>query len=205
MQARFGDLRLSFQEVTMKFLQKCFFSALCVLAAGFAAAQTKSQNPGTPPESVLRPAGNPSEKDSPAEKRKAVTVQVGRDTGPRYQVTMAGNAAARTMLGYLSSADMLFPAYVYDENAGYVAQRIRGSYTNGDETTVTDIRAGELYLVSGGQLRLYFRDAAGVNLRATPVGRLENAANIGQDISKSHNDNKGDYWGVEVYFHLRKN
>ncbi len=185
-------------------MKRTILFTFCALTVVSLFAQKGPENPGTPPANVLRPENSTQQKTS-GEMKNAVTVQIGRDSGPRYQVTMQNNAAARTMLGYLSNSNLLFPTYIYEEKAGYVAQRVRGSYSRDDETTVADIKAGELYLVSGGQLRLYFNNVNGANLKATRVGYFENASAIGRDVQKAWNDNKGDYWGVEVYFYLKKN
>lgn len=83
---------------------------------------------------------------------------------------MYNNDAAVTMLGYLSDSALLFPTYTYGEEQGFVAQRVRGNDTRDDETTVADVKTGDLYLFSDGQLRFYFKDAVGANITATPVG-----------------------------------
>ncbi len=82
---------------------------------------------------------------------------------------MYNNAASETILGYLSEEEMRFPAYTYEEEDGYVAQDIRGSYTRDDEKEVSQIKAGGLYLFSDGQLRLYFKDVPDAGITATPV------------------------------------
>ncbi len=58
------------------------------------------------------------------------------------------------VLDYLSGSVLLFPAYTYDEEE------------------ITDIKASELYLFSGGQLRFYFKDIEGADITAMPVGVL---------------------------------
>ena len=62
---------------------------------------------------------------------------------------------------YLSGSALLFPTYTYDDEGGFVAQHVRGNYTRDDEQTIADVKAGELYLFSGGQLRFYFKDIEG--------------------------------------------
>lgn len=73
----------------------------------------------------------------------AVTVRIGLGESKNWQVDMVNNAAANTMLGYLSDSGLLFPTYTYDNEAGYVAQRVRGSYTRDDEITVPDPKCGD--------------------------------------------------------------
>ena len=133
-----------------------------------------------------------------------VSIRIGRDGRTEYGINMYDNAAVNTMLGYLSSDGLLFPAYTYDEDEGYVAQNIRGSYSRDDEVEVSDIRAGELYLFSGGQLRLYFKDVSGANITATPVGVFADTSSVGDAVTSAYEANKGDTWGVDVYFWITK-
>ena len=117
---------------------------------------------------------------------------------------MYDNAAARTMLGYLSSSEMRFPTYNYDGEHGFVSQSVRGSYTRNDEVTVADVKAGELYLLNGGQLRFYFKDSKGVNINATPIGYYVETDGLADAVIDAYTSNLGDYWGVDVYFNIRK-
>ncbi len=169
-----------------------------------------------PPADVINPDGDTGNGDThsgsgtntPAQNgiiTHAVTVKIGLNDNTDYMVHMYDNAAANTMLGYLSSSEMRFPTYTYNEEVGFVAQNIRGSYTRDDEKTVADIKKGELYLMSGGQLRLYFKDIAGVNIKATPVGYFANSSNIEKAVTTAYTENQGDYWGVDVYFLITKN
>ena len=108
------------------------------------------------------------------------------------------------MLDYLSGQPLLFPTYTYSDEEGFVGQSIRGNYTRDDENTITDIHAGELYLFSGGQLRLYFKDMAGANITATPVGYVVEAGDIPETVQNAYESNRNDTWGVDVYFWITK-
>lgn len=187
-----------------------------VSLTGCSSGETK--DPGAPPKEVIqsgddkdRPENTDSGKDdadvSSGEgmKKAAVTAKIGRSGGEAYDVDMYGNAAVDTMLGYLSGDEMMFPTYTYEEDAGFVAQDIRGNYTDQDETEVTDIKKGELYLFDGGQLRLYFKDVKGANITATPIGYFADAPDIEKLVTAAHDENEDDTWGVEVYFRLTKN
>ena len=134
----------------------------------------------------------------------AVSVRIGNDGKKDWYINMYDNAAARTMLGYLSSSEMRFPTYNYDGEHGFVSQNVRGSYTRNDEVTIADVKAGELYLLSGGQLRLYFKDIKGVNITATPVGYYVETDGLADAVIDAYTSNLGDYWGVDVYFNIRK-
>ena len=137
--------------------------------------------------------------------RNAVSVQIGQGSQKNWSVNMYDNAAAATMLGYLSESGLLFPTYTYDENRGFVAQNVRGSYTRDDETTVTNIKAGELYLFSGGQLRFYFKDVPGANITATPIGYYADTEGLTDAVIDAYESNLDDVWGVDVYFVISKN
>ena len=137
--------------------------------------------------------------------RNAVSVQIGQGSQKNWSVNMYDNAAAATMLGYLSESGLLFPTYTYDESRGFVAQNVRGSYTRNDETTVTDIKAGELYLFSGGQLRFYFKDVPGANITATPIGYYADTEGLTDAVIDAYESNLDDVWGVNVYFVISKN
>ena len=173
----------------------------------------QTENPGTPPPDVINPSGDPGSSQSGSGGtayegdilENAVSVRIGRNGQKDWQVDMYNNAAVRTMLGYLSGSGLLFPTYTYEEEQGFVAQNVRGSYTRDDETTVADVKAGELYLFSGGQLRLYFKDAEGVNITATPVGRFADPEGLTEAVMEAYESNLGDTWGVDVYFVITKN
>ena len=185
-----------------------------------------TQDPGTPPEDVINPessqqlttdtseaanageAGNESAGTGYGDEDilpGAVSVRIGRDSRESYLIDMYNNAATATMLDYLSSEALLFPTYTYDEEEGYVAQNIRGSYTRENEITVTDIKSGDVYLFSGGQLRFYFNDVDGADIVATPVGYFEMTENLADTVTEAYESNLGDTWGVSVYFWLTKN
>ena len=203
----------------------CSITATMILLSMFLLSGCSgSSDPGTPPAEVINPSADSSvtnttgvenssenapsdENSSPDESiiYGATTVVVGQYSGNEYLVDMPNNAAVNTMLGYLSSSGMLFPTYTYNEEVGYVAQSIRGSYTRDDEVTVEDVKCGELYLFSDGQLRLYFKDVTGANITATPVGTFTDAESLTEDVIDAYESNKGNSWGVEVYFNISKN
>ena len=134
----------------------------------------------------------------------AVSVRIGNFGRKDWYINMYDNAAARTMLGYLSSSEMRFPTYNYDGEHGFVSQSVRGSYARDDEITVADVKAGELYLFSGGQLRFYFKDSKGVNINATPIGYYVETNGLADAVVEAYTSNLGDSWGVDVYFNIRK-
>ena len=117
---------------------------------------------------------------------------------------MYNNDAAMTMLDYLSGSELLFPAYTYDEEEGFVAQNVRGNYTRDDEQEIADVKNGELYLFSGGQLRFYFKDMEGVNITATPVGYYTDVEGLTETVQDAYESNLDDTWGVDVYFWITK-
>ena len=199
---------------------------LTVSFAALAGCSSQPEDPGTPPENVINPgnsedtsSGNnnssngtsttsPSGNDGTANVsdvlENAVSVRIGRDGQKDWQVDMYNNAAALTMLGYLSGSGLLFPTYTYEEEQGFVAQSIRGTYSRDDETTVSDVKAGDLYLFSGGQLRFYFKDVAGADITATPVGYYTDTEGLADAVIDAYQSNIGDTWGVDVYFIITK-
>ena len=182
---------------------------LAVSMLALTGCDSQAENPGTPPPDVINPGNSQSGNSGTAYEgeilENAVSVRIGRDGRKDWPVDMYNNDAAVTMLGYLSDSDLLFPTYTYEEEQGFVAQNIRGSYTRDDETTVANVKAGELYLFSGGQLRLYFKDAEGVNITATPVGRFADTEGLTEAVIEAYESNLGDTWGVDVYFVITKN
>lgn len=177
----------------------------------FAGCSGRTENPGMPPEDVIagnhessnHAAGDSMEEDGGV-MEGAVSIRIGRDGKTDYSVDMYDNAAVGTMLGYLTDSDLLFPTYTYDEETGYVGQNIRGNYTRDEEAKVTDIHKGELYLFSDGQLRLYFKDVEGANIKATPVGYVVDTDTLTETVEKAYEDNLDDTWGVDVYFWITK-
>ena len=197
-------------------MKKVIVLMMALLAVGMLAlkgCESQTEDTGTPPPDVINPSGDPGSSQSGSSGtayegdilENAVSVRIGRDGRKDWQVDMYNNAAAGTMLGYLSGSGLLFPTYTYEEDQGFVAQSVRGSYTRDDETTVADVKAGELYLFSGGQLRLYFKDAEGVNITATPVGRFADPEGLTEAVMEAYESNLGDTWGVDVYFVITKN
>ena len=197
-------------------MKKVIVLMTALLAVGMLAltgCDSPAENPGTPPPDVINPSSNPGSSQSGSSGtayegdilENAVSVRIGRDGRKDWPVNMYNNDAAVTMLGYLSGSELMFPTYTYEEEQGFVAQNVRGSYTRDDETTVADVKAGELYLFSGGQLRLYFKDVEGVNITATPVGRFADTEGLTEAVIEAYESNLGDTWGVDVYFVIAKN
>lgn len=190
-----------------------FVVGLCMTYTLMGCGKTTS-NPGIPPEEVIQGSNVPksdlesenviSNNYDGAELVDAVTISVGRDNGSEYNVTMYNNAAANTMLGYLSSEALLFPTYTYEEEGGFSAQNVRGSYTREDEVEIRDVHEGELYLFSDGQLRLYFKDVNGAEITATPIGYITNPEGIEEAVTGAYEYNQGDIWGVDVYYWITK-
>lgn len=134
----------------------------------------------------------------------AISVRIGRDGTTEWNVDMYNNDAALTMLDYLSGSALLFPTYTYDEEGGFVAQHVRGNYTRDDEQTIADVKTGELYLFSGGQLRFYFKDIEGANITATPIGCYTDTEGLTETVQEAYTSNLDDTWGVDVYFWITK-
>ena len=180
----------------------------------------RAEDPGEPPAEVVNPGqssedtnsdSNPSEEsdagnadDSDEVLENAISVRIGRDGAKEWSVNMYNNDAALTMLDYLSDSALLFPAYTYDEEEGFVAQNVRGAYTRDDEQEIADVKVGELYLFSGGQLRFYFKDMEGVNITATPVGYYTDVEGLTEAVQEAYKSNLEDTWGVDVYFWITK-
>ena len=180
----------------------------------------RTEDPGEPPAEVVNPGqssedtnldSNPSEEsdagnaDSSGEAlENAISVRIGRDGTKEWSVTMYNNDAAMTMLDYLSGNALLFPTYTYDEEEGFVAQNVRGNYTRDDEREIADVKTGELYLFSGGQLRFYFKDMEGANITAKPVGYYTDVEGLTEAVQEAYESNLGDTWGVDVYFWITK-
>ena len=200
---------------------------LTVSFAALAGCSSQPEDPGTPPENVINPgnsadtssgsnnssngtstaatSGNDGTANAGDVLEKAVSVRIGRDGQKDWQVDMYNNAAALTMLDYLSGSGLLFPTYTYEEEQGFVAQSIRGTYSRDDEITITDVKAGDLYLFSGGQLRFYFKGMEGANITATPVGYYTETEGLTEAVQEAYQSNIGDTWGVDVYFWITKN
>lgn len=187
-----------------------------LLALGMAAltgCRAQTEDPGPPPENVINPDNNAEDNTQNENSgtaydgdvlENAVSVRIGRNGEKEWSVNMYNNAASTTMLDYLTGSALLFPTYTYEEEEGFVAQSVRGSYTRDDETTISDIKAGELYLFSGGQLRFYFKDVAGANITATPVGYYADTEGLAEAVQGAYEANLGDTWGVDVYFWITK-
>lgn len=175
---------------------------------------SQTQDPGAPPPDVVNPNSNTTSDNTQEENKitasdgdvleNAVSVRIGRDGQKDWAVNMYNNAAANTMLDYLSDSPLLFPTYTYEEEEGFVAQNVRGSYTRDEETTITDIKAGELYLFSGGQLRFYFKDVTDANITATPIGYYTDTEGLTNAVIDAYQSNLDDTWGVDVYFQITK-
>ena len=187
----------------MKKLLKLSLCAVMLLSLMFMTGCASSEAPATPPPEVLHPDGASAKTGAYTATmlEGAVTVRIGHEGVIEWPVDMFDNDAVHTMLNYVSGS-LLFPTYTYEVDPGFVAQRISGSYSREDEVLIPDIQAGELYLFSGNQLRLYFKDVPGANITATPVGRFQALENesITDTVINSYNANRDDYWGVDVYF-----
>lgn len=172
----------------------------------FSGCGENAQNPGEPPAEVINGESIRTESNSSQDEilTDAISVRIGRDGVEEWSVDMYNNNAALTMLDYLSGSALLFPAYTYDEEGGFVAQNVRGNYTRDDEQTIADVKAGELYLFSGGQLRFYFKDMEGADITATPVGYYTNTEGLAEAVTEAYTSNLDDTWGVDVYFWITK-
>ncbi|MDE7284699.1 MAG: hypothetical protein K2N85_14115 [Lachnospiraceae bacterium] len=190
----------------------------------------RTEDPGEPPAEVINPGqssedtaqdsnlskdtdldNNSSEEsdtesadDSGEVMENAISVRIGRDGTKEWSVNMYNNDASITMMDYLSGNALLFPTYTYDEEEGFVAQSVRGNYTRDDEQEITDVKAGELYLFSGGQLRFYFKDMEGADITATPVGYYTDVEGLTEAVQEAYESNLDDTWGVDVYFWITK-
>lgn len=191
----------------------------------------RTKDPGEPPAEVVNPgqfsenevpdsnlseegdmgtnfseeSGTGNANDSGEVLENAISVRIGRDGTKEWSVDMYSNDAAMTMLDYLSGSALLFPTYTYEEEEGFVAQSVRGNYTRDDEQEIADVKTGELYLFSGGQLRFYFKDMEGANIIATPVGYYTDTEGLTEAVQEAYESNLGDTWGVDVYFWITKN
>lgn len=184
---------------------------VCICLAGCSNSERKVEEP---PEEVINPGGSSNSgevdkkynnTDSGDVLSSAVSAKIGLVNDKAYNIDMYNNAAVETILGYLSEEEMRFPTYTYEEEDGYVAQNIRGSYTREDEKEISQIKAGQLYLFSDGQLRLYFKDVENAGITATPVGYFQESGNITELVQDAYEENKDDSWGVDVYFLITKN
>lgn len=180
----------------------------------------RTKDPGEPPAEVVNPGQSSEDTDSDSSSSEesntgnaddsgevlenAISVRIGRDGTKEWNVNMYNNDAAMTMLDYLSGSALLFPTYTYEEEEGFVAQSVRGNYTRDDEQEIADVKAGELYLFSGGQLRLYFRDMEGADITATPVGYYTDVEGLTEAVEEAYESNLDDTWGVDVYFWITK-
>ena len=185
---------------------------LSVVSGITAGCGSRAEDPGPPPESVINPGdtggqNGDGQNDASAGGvlENAVTVRIGQRSEKNWSIDMYDNDAVKTMLGYLSGSGLLFPTYTYEEEQGFVAQSIRGSYTRYDEITVADVKAGELYLFSGGQLRFYFKDVENANITATPVGYYTETEGLAEAVIEAYESELGNIWGVDVYFWITKN
>lgn len=194
---------------------------LIVSMAAFTGCGSQTEDPGPPPADIINPDNS---EDTTAEDsigddaqnvndgtsdendilENAVSVRIGRDGQTEWLIDMYNNAAAETMLGYLSGSGLLFPTYTYDEEQGFVAQNVRGNYSRDDDETIGDIQAGDLYLFGDGQLRLYFKDVEGADITATPVGYFAETEGLAETVQEAYESNRDDVWGVDVYFIITK-
>ncbi|MBD5444457.1 MAG: hypothetical protein HDR29_02785 [Lachnospiraceae bacterium] len=188
---------------------------IAIMLVSLSACGKSAVDPGEPPVEVIQGNSDLSENNTSEDQTvsdedytgeiitSAVGVEIG-ESRERLSVDMYNNAASNTMLDYLSGSAMRFPGYTYSDEESYVAQHVRGNYTRDDEIEIADVQAGDLYLFSDGQLRLYFRDMQGVNIQATPIGYFEDRSNIEKYVTEDYEVNRDDSWGVEVYFMITK-
>lgn len=188
---------------------------ITIMVASLSACGKSDADPGAPPLEVIQgssasPQDNTSEDQIAGDEdftgeiiTSAVGVKIG-SSGEQLSVDMYNNAASNIMLDYLSASEMRFPGYTYSDEESYVAQHVRGNYTRDDEIEIADVQAGDMYLFSDGQLRLYFRDMQGVNIKATPIGYFQDRSNIEKYVTEDYAANRDDSWGVEVYFMITK-
>ncbi|MDE6627251.1 MAG: hypothetical protein K2K56_12885 [Lachnospiraceae bacterium] len=197
----------------MKIKSLLFAAVMGICVFGLAGCGQEERLVEEPPEEVLRPESADTGTADEAEivgaydgsvRKGVVTAKIGLNDNTDYTIDMYNNAAVDTILGYLSESEMRFPTYTYEEEDGYVAQNIRGNYTRDDETEVSEIHAGELYLFSDGQLRLYFKDVAQAGITATPIGYFSGVDNITELVQTAYEENKDDSWNVDVYFLITK-
>ena len=194
---------------------------LIVSMAAFTGCGSQTEDPGPPPADIINQdnAEDTTAEDSIGDDAQnvndgtsdendvlenAVSVRIGRDGQTEWLIDMYNNAAAETMLGYLSGSGLLFPTYTYDEEQGFAAQNVRGNYSRDDDETIGDIQAGDLYLFGDGQLRLYFKDVEGANITATPVGYFVETEGLAETVQEAYESNRDDVWGVDVYFIITK-
>lgn len=215
-------MKIRGERTMKKFAALMIALLLAVGMTAFAGCSSQPEDPGTPPENVIHPGnsgdissndngtdistpnGNSGTADDGEILENAVSVRIGQRSQKNWSINMYNNAAAVTMMNYLSGSPLLFPTYTYEEEAGFVAQSVRGNYTRDDETTITDIKAGELYLFGGGQLRFYFKDVAGANITATPVGYYSETEGLAEAVKGAYEAELGNVWGVDVYFVITK-
>ncbi len=199
---------------------------IAIMATSISACGKSAVDPGEPPAEVIQGNSDLSDNNTSEDQTvsdansteeiiasdensigeiiaSAVGVEIG-ESRERLSVDMYNNAASNTMLDYLSGSAMRFPGYTYSDEESYVAQHVRGNYTRDDEIEIADVAAGDLYLFSDGQLRLYFRDMQDVNITATPIGYFEDRSNIEKYVTEDYAANRDDSWGVEVYFMITK-
>ena len=181
---------------------------LTMTMATLAGCSSQTEDPGPPPSEVINPDNTQGENDGSAYDgdvlESAVSVRIGQGQSKDWSIDMYNNDAATTMLGYLSGSPLLFPTYTYNEEQGFVAQSVRGTYSREDEVTVSDVKAGELYLFSGNHLRFYFKDVEGANITATPIGYYTDTEGLTDAVIDAYESNIGDIWGVDVYFVITK-
>ncbi len=188
----------------------------------FSGCGTRAEDPGEPPAEVINgKSADAGDNEASIEGSKAgaetgggvaegeilsdaVSVRIGRDGTAEWNVTMYHNDAALTMLDYLSDSALLFPTYTYEEEDGFVAQGIRGTYTRDDEQIIADVKTGDLYLFGDGQLRFYFKDVEGADITATPVGYFTDTEGLTDAVQEAYTSNSDDTWGVDVYFWITK-
>lgn len=194
----------------MKKSVSLLLSVLVLLGALAFSGCGRTDNPDTTSDGVINtqstqsgnanPTGNEGAVFDGSVLENMVSFRIVEDAEKIWLVNIYNNAASHTMVGYLSNCELLFPTYTYSDEDGFVGENVRGAYTSDDEIYVTDINAGELYLFSDGQLRLYFKDVSGANITATPIGYISEADGIAEAVREAYESNLDDELGVKVYF-----
>ena len=54
---------------------------------------------------------------------------------------------------------------------------------------IANVKTGELYLFSDGQLRFYFKDMEGANITATPVGYYTDTDGLTEAVQEAYESN----------------
>ena len=94
---------------------------LTVSMLALAGCNAQTENPGTPPPDVINPSGGTGGSQNGNSGtayegdilENAVSVRIGQGESKDWPISMYNNAAAVTMLDYLSGSPLLFPTYIF--------------------------------------------------------------------------------------------